>query len=99
MSGTIDLPVRFINRRITLAPKAIRRYVLPLESSWVGSSVGKAAPKAFGVGPGFESGTVRFCDGLVAQLVEQRPFKALVPGSSPGQPIFPCAKNAAQIPF
>lgn len=25
-------------------------------------------------------------DGLVAQLVEQCPFKALVPGSSPGQP-------------
>ena len=26
--------------------------------------------------------------GLVARMVEQRPFKALVPGSSPGQPIF-----------
>jgi hypothetical protein len=28
-------------------------------------------------------------DGLVAQLVEQCPFKALVPGSSPGQPTIP----------
>jgi hypothetical protein len=29
----------------------------------------------------------RFRRGSVAQLVEQRPFKALVPGSSPGRPI------------
>jgi predicted GIY-YIG superfamily endonuclease len=29
----------------------------------------------------------RFSGGSVAQLVEQRPFKALVPGSSPGRPI------------
>ena len=28
---------------------------------------------------------INFC-GLVAQSVEQRPFKPLVPGSSPGQP-------------
>src|SRR4029453_9737136 len=28
----------------------------------------------------------RFSGGSVAQLVEQRPFKALVPGSSPGRP-------------
>ena len=30
--------------------------------------------------------TVRAVHGLVAQSVEQRPFKPLVPGSSPGQP-------------
>jgi hypothetical protein len=29
----------------------------------------------------------RFACGSVAQSVEQRPFKALVPGSSPGRPI------------
>ena len=32
------------------------------------------------------SGLRRFSAGSVAQLVEQRPFKALVPGSSPGRP-------------
>jgi hypothetical protein len=30
---------------------------------------------------------VKLRSGSVAQLVEQRPFKALVPGSSPGRPI------------
>jgi hypothetical protein len=30
----------------------------------------------------------RFASGSVAQSVEQRPFKALVPGSSPGRPNF-----------
>ena len=51
----------------------------------VGSSVGRAAPKGFGVGVGFEGRIAEFY-GLVAQSVEQRPFKPLVPGSSPGQP-------------
>src|SRR5438552_5108702 len=33
----------------------------------------------------------RFACGSVAQSVEQRPFKALVPGSSPGRPTFSMA--------
>src|SRR5207245_2878562 len=52
---------------------------------WVGSSVGRAAPKGFGVGVGFEGRIAEFY-GLVAQSVEQRPFKPLVLGSSPSQP-------------
>ena len=34
------------------------------------------------------SGLKRLSHGSVAQSVEQRPFKALVPGSSPGRPNF-----------
>ncbi len=36
--------------------------------------------------------TVRIPFGLVAQLVEQRPFKALVLGSSPSQPTKPSSQ-------
>jgi hypothetical protein len=58
------------------------------QGDWVGSSVGRAAPNAFGVGAARVRVVVngRDRDGLVAQSVEQRPFKPLVPGSSPGQP-------------
>ena len=55
----------------------------------VGSSIGRAAPKAFGVGSGIEKSFLCYKvnpHGSVAQSVEQRPFKALVPGSSPGRP-------------
>ena len=37
------------------------------------------------------SGLQTFFAGSVAQSVEQRPFKALVPGSSPGRPILSMA--------
>ena len=35
--------------------------------------------------------------GSVAQSVEQRPFKALVPGSSPGRPNFPILFGDGEI--
>ena len=34
-----------------------------------------------------------------SSMVEQRPFKALVPGSSPGRPNFPAEPNEIDLPF
>src|SRR5438270_7068082 len=49
--------------------------------------MGRAAPKAFGLGClGTANRSNSKKRGSVAQSVEQRPFKALVPGSSPGRP-------------
>jgi predicted GIY-YIG superfamily endonuclease len=67
---------------------------LQTEAFRVGSSIGRAAPKAFGVGSELKKSCSHYklkLSGSVAQSVEQRPFKALVPGSSPGRPRFSMA--------